>query len=79
MQDDNIVLKKLPMPTKKELAAMTDEEIELKLQVARAAYQEVKQLARNSGEQQRVFTAYEKEQKQRVKSSLEVEVENDEN
>ena len=73
------MLKKMPMPTKKQLTAMTDEEIEQNLQLARAAFQEVKQLARNSGEQERVFTAYEKEHKQRAKSSLVVEVENDEN
>ena len=69
------MLKKMPMPTKKQLAAMTDEEIEQNMQLARAAFQEVKQLARNSGEQERVFTAYEKEQKQRAKSDLKVEAE----
>jgi len=69
------MLKKLPMPTKKELAAMTDEDLDQKLQAARAAFQEAKQLARNSGEQERVFTAFEKEQKQRSKSALKVELE----
>ena len=67
------MLKKMPMPTKKQLAAMTDEEIEANLQAARAVMQEAKQLARQSNEQERVFTAYEKEQKQRAKSALEVE------
>ncbi len=69
------MLKKLPMPTRKELAAMTDEDLDQKLQAARAAMQEAKQLARNSGEQERVFTAYEKEQKHRAKSALQVEAE----
>ena len=71
------MLKKLPMPTKKELAAMTDEDLDQKLQAARAVFQEAKQLARNSGEQERVFTAFEKEQKQRSKSALKVELETD--
>jgi len=69
------VIKKLPMPSKKELAAMTDEDLDQKLQIARAAYQEAKQLARNSGEQARVFTAFEREQKQRAKIALKLEAE----
>ena len=73
------MIRKLPMPTRKELAAMTDEDLEQKLQAARAVMQQAKQLARSSGEQERVFTAFEKEQKQRAKSALVVELENDEN
>ena len=69
------MFKKLPMPTKKQLAAMTDEEIESNLQAARATMQEAKQLARQSNEQERVFGAYEKEQKRRAKNALEVEAE----
>ena len=69
------MLKKMPMPTKKQLSAMTDEEIEANLQAARASMQEAKQLARQSNEQERVFTAYEKEQKQRAKSALQTELE----
>lgn len=69
------MFKKLPMPTKKQLAAMTDEEIDANLQIARAAMQEAKQLARQSTEQERVFTAYEKEQKRRAKSALQEEAE----
>lgn len=69
------MLKKMPMPTKKQLAAMTDEQIETNLQAARASMQEAKQLARQSNEQERVFTAYEKEQKQRAKSALQTELE----
>ena len=68
-----IVFKKLPMPTKKQLAAMTDEQIEQNMLLARQALQEAKQLARQSTEQERVFTAYEKEQKRRAKSALEEE------
>ena len=73
--------KKIPMPTKKELAALTDEDLDQKVQAARVALQEATQLARDSTEQKHVFTAFEKEQKQRAKSSLVVEadVENDEN
>ena len=73
------MIRKLPMPTRKELTAMTDEDLEQKLQAARAVMQQAKQLARSSGEQERVFTAYEKEQKQRTKSALVVELEDDEN
>ena len=73
------MIRKLPMPTRKELAAMTDEDLEQKLQAARAVMQQAKQLARSSGEQERVFTAFEKEQKQRAKSALVVELEDDEN
>ena len=73
------MIRKLPMPTRKELAAMTDEDLEQKLQAARAVMQQAKQLARSSGEQERVFTAFEKEQKHRAKSALVVELENDEN
>jgi hypothetical protein len=73
------MLKKLPMPTRKELAAMTDEDLDLKLQAARAAMQEAQQLARNSGEQEHVFRAYEKEQKHRQKSALKVELKESEN
>jgi hypothetical protein len=73
--------RKLPMPSKKELAAMTDEDLDKKVQAARAIMQEAKQLARDATEQTHVFTAYEKEQKHRTKSALQVEaeVENDEN
>ena len=67
------MLKKMPMPTKKQLAAMTDEQIEENIQIARLALQEAKQLARQSTEQERVFGAYEKEQKRRTKTALEVE------
>jgi len=73
------MIRKLPMPTRKELTAMTDEDLEQKLQAARAVMQQAKQLARSSGEQERVFTAFEKEQKQRAKSALVVELEDDEN
>ena len=69
------MFKKLPMPTKKQLATMTDEAIEEKIKIARLALQEAKQLARQSTEQERVFTAYEKEQKRRAKSALEAEAE----
>jgi len=69
------VFKKLPMPTKKELAAMSDEDLEQKMHAARAALQEAKQLAKQSTEQERVFGAFEKEQKRRAKSALELEVE----
>ena len=73
--------RKLPMPTKKQLATMTDEDLDQKVQEARAIMQQAKQLARDSTEQVHVFTAYEKEQKHRAKSALKVEagVENDEN
>jgi hypothetical protein len=71
--------KKLPMPSRKELTAMTDEDLEKRLQLARAAMQEAQQLARNSNEQEHVFTAYEKEQKRRTKSALQVELESGEN
>ena len=57
------------MPTKKELAAMSDEDLETKMIAARAAMQEAKQLAKQSNEQERVFTAFEREQKQRAKSA----------
>jgi hypothetical protein len=67
------VFKKLPMPTKKQLAAMTDEEIEKNIGEARLALQEAKQLARDATEQERVFGAYEKEQKRRAKTALEIE------
>jgi hypothetical protein len=67
------MFKKLPMPTKKQLAAMTDQQIEENIAVARLAFQEAKQLARQSTEQERVFGAYEKEQKRRAKTALEVE------
>ena len=73
------MIRKLPMPTRKELTAMTDEDLEQKLQAARAVMQQAKQLARSSGEQERVFTAFEKEQKHRAKSALVVELEDDEN
>jgi hypothetical protein len=67
------MFKKLPMPTKKQLAAMTDAQIDENIQHARQALQEAKQLARQSTEQERVFTAYEKEQKRRTKTALEEE------
>ena len=67
------MFKKLPMPTKKQLAAMTDEEIEKNIGQARLAFQEAKQLARDATEQEHVFGAYEKEQKRRAKTALEVE------
>ena len=63
------------MPTKKELAAMTYEDLDQKLQAARAIMQESKQLARDATEQERVFGAYEKEQKRRTKSALQLELE----
>ena len=69
------MFKKIPMPTKKELAAMTKEDLEKRMTAARAALQEAKQLAKDASEQERVFSAYEKEQKRRSKSALELEVE----
>ena len=67
------MFKKLPMPTKKQLAAMTDEQIDQNMLLARQALQEAKQLARQSTEQERVFSAYEHEQKRRAKTALEKE------
>lgn len=49
------MFKKVPMPTKKELAAMSDEDLETKMIAARAAMQEAKQLAKQSNEQERVL------------------------
>ena len=69
------MFKKIPMPTKKELAAMSDEDLDQKMNAARAVMQEAKQLAKQSTEQERVFGAFEKEQKHRAKSALQVEVE----
>jgi len=68
-------MRKLPMPTKKDVAAMTDEDLDQKLQAARAVMQEAKQLGRDATEQERVFGAYEKEQKRRAKSALQPELE----
>lgn len=69
------MFKKIPMPTKKELSAMSDEVLEQNMHAARAALQEAKQLAKQSTEQERVFGAFEKEQKHRAKSALQAEVE----
>lgn len=69
------MFKKIPMPTKKELAAMSDEDLDQNMTAARAALQEAKQLAKQSTEQERVFGAFEKEQKRRAKSALQIEAE----
>ena len=61
---------KPPMPDKEALAAMTDEVLATKLKAARAALQEAKQLAKDSGEQEKVFSAFEAEQKRRSNSAL---------
>lgn len=61
---------KPPMPTQAELAAMTGADLDTKLKAARAALQEAKQLAKDSDEQEKVFSAFEGEQKRRQESAL---------
>ena len=61
---------KPPMPTQADLAAMTDADLDTKLKAARAALQEAKQLAKDSSEQEKVFSALEGEQKRRSESAL---------
>ena len=65
------------MPTKQELAAMTDEDLAEKLKTARAALQEAKQLAQDASEAEKVFAAFEAEQNRRSKSALKLEAEDD--
>lgn len=64
---------KPPMPTREELAAMSNEDLEKRLKQARAALQEAEQLAKDSTEQDKVFSAFEKEQKRRTKTALKQE------
>jgi hypothetical protein len=59
-----------PMPTEEELAAMTDEDLDKRLKAARAALQEAEQLAQDSTEQDKVFSAYEAEQNRRFKNQI---------
>lgn len=61
---------KPPMPTREELAAMTNEDLGKKMKAARAALQEAKQMARDATEQEKVFSAYEEEQNRRSKNAL---------
>ncbi|MFS8120697.1 MAG: hypothetical protein ACMG55_19745 [Microcoleus sp.] len=58
------------MPSKQELSALTDADLATKLKAARAALQEAKQLAKDSTEQEKVFSAFEDEQKRRSKNAL---------
>jgi hypothetical protein len=61
---------KPPMPTREELAAMTNEDLDKKLKAARAALQEAEQLAKDSTGQDKVFSAYEAEQNRRFKNQI---------
>lgn len=62
-----------PMPTREELAAMTDDDLEKRLKDARKALNEAKQLARDSREQEKVFAAYQTERDRRTKRTLQRE------
>ncbi len=52
------------------MSALTDADLATKLKAARAALQEAKQLAKDSTEQEKVFSAFEDEQKRRSKNAL---------
>lgn len=58
------------MPTREELAAMTDEDLAKKLKEARAALQEANQLAKDATEHEKVFSAFEAEQNRRFKNQI---------
>ncbi len=64
-----------PMPTREELTAMTDADLEKRLKDARKALNEAEQLAKNSREQESIFAAYQEERDRRTKGTLQREAE----